>query len=43
MSNAGVATFGVYFKVQSIVFMPLFGVTNASMSILLITTEQETD
>jgi len=33
MSNAGVATFGVYFKVQSIVFMPLFGVTNASMSI----------
>ena len=33
MSNAGIATFGVYFKVQSIVFMPLFGVTNASMSI----------
>ncbi|MBR6006389.1 MAG: MATE family efflux transporter [Clostridia bacterium] len=25
---------GVYFKVQSMIFMPLFGVTNASMSIL---------
>ena len=25
---------GVYFKVQSLIFMPLFGVTNASMSIL---------
>ena len=33
MSNAGIATFGVYFKVQSIVFMPLFGVTNASMTL----------
>ena len=25
---------GVYFKVQSLIFMPLFGVTNASMSII---------
>ncbi len=29
-----VAVFGVYFKVQSVVFMPLFGLTGAAMSIL---------
>ena len=32
--DGGVAIMGVYFKVQSLIFMPLFGVTNASMSIL---------
>lgn len=29
----GVAIMGVYYKMQSMIFMPLFGVTNASMSI----------
>lgn len=33
MSDIGVAIIGVYFKMQSIIFMPLFGLTNASMSI----------
>lgn len=33
LSKIGVAIMGVYFKVQSIIFMPLLGVTNASMSI----------
>lgn len=32
--STGVSIMGVYFKVQSLIFMPLFGVTNASMSIL---------
>ena len=32
--DGGVAIMGVYFKVQSLIFMPLFGVTNASMSII---------
>lgn len=32
-SKLGVAIMGVYFKVQSIIFMPLFGLTGASMSI----------
>lgn len=32
--EGGVAIMGVYYKVQSLIFMPLFGVTNASMSIL---------
>ena len=30
----GVAIMNVYYKMQSLVFMPLFGITNASMSIL---------
>lgn len=33
-STTAVAVFGAYFKVQSIVFMPVFGMTNASMSIM---------
>lgn len=33
ISDIGVAIIGVYFKMQSIIFMPLFGLTNASMSI----------
>lgn len=33
MSKIGVAIMGVYFKVQSIIFMPLFGITGSSMSI----------
>ncbi len=33
LSKIGVAVMGVYFKVQSVIFMPLFGVTSASMSI----------
>ncbi len=33
-NESGVAIMGVYYKVQSLIFMPLFGVTNASMSIL---------
>lgn len=33
LSKIGVAIMGVYFKVQSVIFMPLFGVTSASMSI----------
>ena len=32
--KAATSIVGVYFKVQSLIFMPLFGVTNASMSIL---------
>lgn len=32
--KAATSIVGVYFKVQSMIFMPLFGVTNASMSIL---------
>ena len=32
--GGGVAIMGVYFKVQSLIFMPIFGVTNASMSII---------
>ena len=30
----GVAIMNIYYKMQSIIFMPLFGITNASMSIL---------
>ncbi|MBR4659433.1 MAG: MATE family efflux transporter [Clostridia bacterium] len=30
----GVAIMNVYYKMQSLVFMPLFGITNASMSII---------
>ena len=30
----GVAIMSVYYKMQSLVFMPLFGITNASMSIM---------
>ena len=30
----GVAVMNVYYKMQSIIFMPMFGITNASMSIL---------
>ncbi len=33
-SETAVAVFGVYFKVQSVALMPLFGVTNASLSII---------
>jgi putative MATE family efflux protein len=32
-TETAVAVFGVYFKVQSVALMPLFGVTNAAMSI----------
>lgn len=32
-SSTAVAVFGAYFKVQSFVLMPMFGVTNAAMSI----------
>ncbi|MDO4543807.1 MAG: MATE family efflux transporter [Clostridia bacterium] len=31
--TVGVAVFGVYYRLQSMVFMPVFGLTNASMSI----------
>ena len=30
----GVAIMNIYYKMQSIIFMPMFGVTNASMSII---------
>ena len=33
-STTAVAVFGVYFKLQSVFFMPCFGITNASMSIM---------
>jgi len=33
-STTAVAVFGVYFKIQSIIFMPVFGMNNASMSIM---------
>ena len=33
-TETAVAVFGVYFRVQSIALMPLFGMTNASMSII---------
>ncbi len=33
-TETAVAVFGVYFKVQSIALMPLFGMTNAAMSIM---------
>ncbi len=33
-SETAVAVFGVYFKVQSVALMPLFGMTNAAMSIM---------
>jgi putative MATE family efflux protein len=33
-SETAVAVFGVYFRVQSIAYMPLFGETNAAMSII---------
>ena len=33
-SDLAVATFGVYFKLQSFVFMPLFGMNNASVPII---------
>lgn len=33
-SEIGVTITGVYFKLQSIIFMPLFGVNNAAMSIM---------
>lgn len=33
-SSTAVAVFGVYFKIQSVVFMPVFGMTNAAMSIM---------
>lgn len=33
-SSTAVAVFGVYFKLQSFVFMPVFGVTGAAMSIM---------
>ncbi|MEA4870291.1 MAG: MATE family efflux transporter [Christensenella sp.] len=33
-TETAVAVFGVYFRVQSIALMPLFGMTNAGMSIL---------
>lgn len=29
-----VAVFGIYFKIQSVIFMPVFGVTGAAMSIM---------
>lgn len=34
LSDIGVSITGVYFKIQSIIFMPVFGLTNASMSIM---------
>lgn len=33
-TTTAVAVFGVYFKIQSLVFMPVFGMTGAAMSIL---------
>lgn len=33
-TTTAVAIFGIYFKVQSIVFMPVFGMTGSAMSIL---------
>ncbi len=33
-SNVGVDTLSVYYKTQSLIFMPLFGITNAAMSII---------
>ena len=33
-TTTAVAVFGVYFKIQSLVFMPVFGMTSAAMSIL---------
>ena len=33
-STTAVAVFGVYFKLQSVFFMPCFGITSASMSIM---------
>lgn len=33
-TTTAVAVFGVYFKIQSIVFMPVFGITGAAMSII---------
>ena len=33
-SETGVSITGVYFKIQSIIFMPVFGMTNAAMSIM---------
>lgn len=33
-TQTAVAVFGVYFRVQSIALMPLFGITNAAMSII---------
>jgi hypothetical protein len=33
-TQTAVAVFGVYFRVQSIALMPLFGMTNAAMSII---------
>ena len=32
--ETGVSITGVYFKIQSIIFMPVFGMTNAAMSIM---------
>ena len=34
LSEIGVSITGIYFKIQSIIFMPVFGLTNASMSIM---------
>ncbi len=34
LSEIGVSITGVYFKIQSIIFMPVFGLTNAAMSIM---------
>ncbi len=33
-TETAVAVFGAYFRVQSVAFMPLFGLTNASLSIM---------
>jgi len=33
-STTAVAIFGIYFKIQSVIFMPVFGMNNASMSIM---------
>lgn len=33
-SETGVSIAGIYFKIQSIIFMPVFGMTNAAMSIM---------
>lgn len=32
--ETGVSITGIYFKIQSIIFMPVFGITNAAMSIM---------
>lgn len=34
LNEIGVSITGIYFKIQSIIFMPVFGLTNASLSIM---------